>query len=147
MSDPKRFRHHIEIDAPLEPLWALTAAIETWPSFTPTMTHIERLDEGPLSVGSTARVKQPGQPHAVWTVTTLDPPTTFAWETSVLGMTIMAGHHLEATNRGCRHTLVIEVSGAGSGVFTRLAGGRIARSLLAENEAFKKRAEQTSRPS
>jgi len=36
------------------------------------MTSVERLDDGPITLGSRARVKQPGQRPAVWTVTELE---------------------------------------------------------------------------
>lgn len=59
----------IDIAAPAERVWPLTENVEAWPSFSPTMTRIERLDDAPIALGSRARVEQPAQRPAVWTVT------------------------------------------------------------------------------
>ena len=76
-----RFENTIEIDAPADRVWALTTDVESWPAITPTMTKVERLDNGPFHATSTARVKQPGQRAKVWTVTAFDPDHSFTWET------------------------------------------------------------------
>ena len=63
------------------------------------MTSVERLDDGPLAVGSRARVA-PGQRARVWTVTRLEPGRLFAWEARALGVRMNGSHHLEATAAG-----------------------------------------------
>jgi len=55
-------------------------------SFMPTVQRVERLDAGPLRVASSARIKQPAQTPAVWTVTRLEPTREFTWETRRLGL-------------------------------------------------------------
>ena len=124
--------HSREIAAPVARVWALTVAIDDWPTITPTVTGVERLDEGPLQVGSRARLKQPGSPARVWTVTELEPERRFAWSTRVLGTTMTATHELEATHEGTRNRLRVEVS-AWLGFLLRRP---IAQALAAENEAF-----------
>lgn len=141
----RRIEHEIEIEAPVGVVWALTEAIEGWPDFTPTMTRIERLDDGPLAAGSRARVKQPWQREAVWTVTTIDPPTRFAWKRRMGPMTIVATHALVETGRGCTQTLTVEMTGFGSAVFGVLSGAQIYGSLGAENKSFRRRAEEIAR--
>jgi uncharacterized membrane protein len=136
-----RYEHEINIDAPVEVVWQLVTQVEDWPSFTPTMTRVERLDTGPIRVGSQARVDLPGQRTAVWTVTRLDPPSSFVWRTRVMGVTMTATHDLQAADGGCSSTLVIELSGLGASVLGRIAGSRIRRSIAEENRAFKRRAE------
>ena len=59
----------MHIGAPVEVVWALTEDVEAWPDVTPTMTSVERLEDGPLAVGSQASIKRPGQGARVWTVT------------------------------------------------------------------------------
>ncbi len=145
MTATRHFEDQIEIHAPIDVVWALTLGIESWPTFTPTVTEVRRLDHGPLRVGSRARIKQPRQRPARWTIRTLAPPTRFEWQTKMLGTTISAGHHLQPTERGCRQTLTIDLSGPGTRMVSRLAGGRIARSIAAENQAFKQRAENSLR--
>lgn len=72
-----RYEETTLIDAPIELIWRLTTQVDDWPTFLPTMRHVHRLDPGELRVGSTARVKQPGQSSAVWTVTRLEPEREF----------------------------------------------------------------------
>ncbi len=106
------------------------------------MTRIERLDGGPLAVGSATRVKQPGQRSTVWTVTTIDPPFYFEWRAKVFGTTMTAAHRLGETESGCRQTLSVDLAGTGSAVLARVLGRQIAKSLATENVAFKGQAER-----
>ncbi|HRE03530.1 MAG TPA: SRPBCC family protein, partial [Ilumatobacteraceae bacterium] len=69
----------IVIAAPAAVVWNLTIDVANWPSVTPTMTSVERLDDGPFGIGSKARVKQPMQRPTTWTVTEFDPERRFAW--------------------------------------------------------------------
>lgn len=41
----------IDIDAPIERVWELTVDVEAWPRYTPTMTSVERLDDGEFGHG------------------------------------------------------------------------------------------------
>jgi uncharacterized membrane protein len=133
--------HELTIDAPPEVVWKLTADIEGWPALTPTIKHVERLDDGPLRVGSRARVKQPAQRPTVWTVTRLEPDERFEWEATVLGMHMTARHHLTPEGSGCRSRLELELSGRRAGLLGRLVGARIRKAIATENEGFKKAAE------
>lgn len=133
----------VTIDAPIEKLWALTVDIEAWPSFTPTMTSVRRLDDGPLTVGSSAVVAQPGLGKRTWTVTTLEPQRRFVWETRLLGARLVGIHELEALDGGCRSRLVVEQSGLTSKLVGALAGGPIAKAIATENAGLKRRAEQS----
>ncbi|MFD0517556.1 SRPBCC family protein [Paractinoplanes durhamensis] len=80
-----RYQETTLIDAPVELIWRLTTDIDDWPAFLPTVQRLDRLDAGELRVGSTARLKQPGQSSAVWTVTRLEPERDFSWRTSRAG--------------------------------------------------------------
>lgn len=141
-----RIEHVLEIEAPVERLWALTVEVEGWPRFTPTVTAVERLDDGPLRVGSRVSLKQPGQPSRVWTVTALEPPRRFAWSTRLPGVTMTGVHELAATDRGTRNVLRVELTGWASGLMGVLARIPIARALARENEGFRTAAESSPRP-
>jgi len=130
-------QHVLEIEAPIERLWGLTLAIEDWPTVTPTVTSVERLDAGPLRVGSRARLKQPGLPVRVWTVTALEPPRRFAWSTRLLGVTMTGVHELVATDVGTRNVLRVELEGWTSPLVGLVLRFPIARAIARENEAFK----------
>jgi uncharacterized membrane protein len=137
------FTDELQIAAPIERVWQLTIDVEAWPSITPTMTTVQRLDTGALAVGSTARVKQPGQRPAVWTVTRFEPMTVYEWETTVFGIRMVGGHHLEAVDtERTRNRLTVRLEGQGSGLLGRLVGSRIRQAIATENAGFKQAAER-----
>ena len=140
-----RIEHQAEITAPPEAVWRLTTDIERWPDLLDAMTSLRRLDEGPLRVGSSARIKQPGQPERTWTVTELAAPNRFVWETHGLGMRMVATHDIAATASGCRNTLGIELSGPVGSVMGRLVGKRIGETIAAESTVFTAEAERAAR--
>jgi hypothetical protein len=131
----------IAIDAPAEVVWGLNVEVERWPSMTPTMTKVERLEPGPLRLGATARVKQPGQTAAVWTVTHFVDGREFAWETKRLGMMMVGRHVVEPIDDArCRCTLSVSITGFGASLVAALAGPAITRALRLENEGFRRNA-------
>ena len=129
------------IDAPAAEVWKLTLDVEAWPAMSPTFRQIRRLDSGPLGPGSRARVTQPGQLPRVWTVTTVDPPSTFAWETRFLGVHMIATHIVAPAGEGCRNTMRIELRGRGARLLGWAAGWLFRRSLAIENAGLKRYAE------
>jgi carbon monoxide dehydrogenase subunit G len=128
------------IAAPVELIWRLTTDIDGWPSFMPTVQRLERLDDGPIRVGSTARLKQPGQTATVWTVTRLDRMREFTWETRRMGLRLTGRHLLEPAGDGTRNTLVLETAGPAAGVFSALFGALMRKSIHQEAAAFARRA-------
>ena len=136
-----RIEHSCPIAAEPEVVWALTEDVESWPSMTPTMKSVERLDDGPIRVGSTARVVQPGQRPTVWTVGAIEPGRVFEWSARVMGMSMVARHVIEPAPRGCVNTLILEITGGASSVLGRVLGRRLRAVLETENAGFKSRAE------
>ena len=132
------------IEAEVERVWALTLDVERWPELTPTITRVERLDDGPMTVGSQARITQPGQRPAVWTVSRLDPGVAFEWWTKVGPVTMTGGHHLRPDDSGCVNLLTLDITGRGSRVVGRLVGRRIGTAIERENRGFKDAAEGAS---
>jgi uncharacterized membrane protein len=132
------------IDAPPSRVWQLTTEVTDWPSFMPTVQSVTLLDPAPLRIGSTARIKQPGQTAAVWTVTELSPMHEFTWETRRMGLRMIGRHQLTPAGDGTRNTLSIEVTGRGSTLFAALFGATIARVIHEENAAFQKAAGRTT---
>lgn len=140
MSDPT-FHHEVVIDAPIDEVWRLTEDIESWPSFTPTITQVVRLDQGPLRPGSTARVTQPGLGSRVWTVTTVRSPAEFAWQTTLAGTTMLGTHELVADGSRCRNRLTLTLSGPTARLLAALTGKRLRAALSKENAGLLSRAE------
>jgi uncharacterized membrane protein len=131
----------VEIAAPAARVWALTVDVERWPDSTPTMTSVERLDDGPLAVGSQARVKQPAQRPRVWTVTQLEPGRRFAWATTAMGLRMEGAHLIEGDDTACTNTLTLEVTGALASTLGRLLAGQFRKAIVTENQGFKRTAE------
>lgn len=133
--------HTIDIAADPERVWALTLDVESWPQHTPTMDSIERLDDGPLAVGSQALVKQPGQRAKVWTVSRLEPGKAFAWGTRAFGLTMTGGHYLTPRAGGTTQTLAVDLDGRMAPVLGPLLRRPILAAITKENEGFKAAAE------
>ncbi|THV42176.1 SRPBCC family protein [Glycomyces buryatensis] len=138
-----RYEHSLLISAPASVVWDLTVDIERWPDFTPTMQHIELLDPAPLGVGGRARIKQPMQPKAIWTVTEFEPGSRLVWETRHRGLTLAGAHLVEDVDGDtCRNTLSVEATGRAAGPFTLLFGATLRRFIARENEGFRAAAVQ-----
>ncbi|WP_330276965.1 SRPBCC family protein [Lentzea sp. NBC_00516] len=126
-------QHAITIAAPPERVWEVLIDVERWPERISTVDSVERLDDGPFTVGSSARLRQPKLPEAVWTVTELTRGMSYTWESKQPGALSVASHVVEPHPDGTRLTLAVSVSGPLSGpgwLFTK----RLARRYV-ETEA------------
>ena len=133
-------QHTLTIPAPVDTVWALTIDVERWPQVMPTVTRVDRPDDGPLSVGSSARLEQPGLRPAVWTVKTFEPGRRFAWTSRLLGASIVGRHDIEPVPDGVRNTLTLELGGLRGRLIGTLFGNRLRATLATENESFRRAA-------
>lgn len=138
------FENVIPIVAPQSVVWCVTVDIERWPQWTPTVTSLQRLDEGPLACGCAAIIQQPGLPKAKWVVTALIPDEQFTWESRILGMRMVATHELSTTETGTQSTLRVEMSGLVAHFLSPLIRFPMLRSLERENAALKAKCESMS---
>jgi carbon monoxide dehydrogenase subunit G len=109
-----RFESSIDINAPVEEVWALVDKLEEWPQWMPSIEKIEKLSRGPLTVGSqlsvTAKVSG-------LTVTLLMTITEFVSQRSVvlegkaLGINLTRSYILEPINGKTKVTIGGDVSG------------------------------------
>ena len=104
-------QHTVTIAAPPERVWAVLVDVERWPERIPTVDSVERLDAGPLGVGSRTRLQQPRLPTEVWTVTELTDGSSFTWESSSSGVSVSASHLVDPHPDGSRLTLALTVTG------------------------------------
>lgn len=131
------------ITAPSERVWEVVVDVERWPERIPTVEVVERLDDGPLTVGSRTRLQQPRLPTAVWTVTELTDGSSYTWESSSPGVTVTAAHVVEPHSDGSRLTLALTVSGPLSW-FGWLLTRSLTRRYVETEAAAIKRAAETS---
>jgi hypothetical protein len=135
------FHLTIDIDAPPERVWAVMSDVERWHEWTPSITSVVRLDDGPLRVGSRARVKQPRLARSTYEVTLCEPHRGFEWVTTSAGVTGIGTHWIEPVDGGSRVTLGVEFRGALAGLIGWLFGGLTTRYIALEAQGLKRRAE------
>ena len=107
-----RLTHETDVLAPPDRVWSLTEDLAGWPRITPTLTSVERLDDGPRGRAAGPAWLQPRQRPAIWRVRSVEPPRAFVWEATTAGA-LVAGHHLTEVDGGTRNLLVLDVLGAG----------------------------------
>lgn len=138
------FSMTVEIQAPPDRVWAVMSDIERWPEWTPTVTSIQRVDRGPLAIGSRARIRQPKLPPAEWQVTELDQGRSFTWITCRLGVRVTARHRVEANEGGSRARLSIQFSGVLGPLVARLTRDLNERYLALEARGLRERSEAST---
>ena len=123
----------VDIEALPELVWAVMRDIESWPTWTPTVTSIRRLDRGRrFGVGSRARVRQPSLRPAIWQVTDMDEGRSFTWVTHAPGVHVAARHSIGPSLTGSQVTLSITFSGLWGPLVARLLRRLNQRYLNAE---------------
>jgi uncharacterized membrane protein len=138
-----RFEATAEIVAPAHEVFDTWADVAHWPEWTASVTSVERLDDGPLRVGSKARVRQPRLPAAEWEVTELVPAQSFTWVARGPGLVTTGSHHVEALPEGrCRVTAVLEQGGPLGGVMGLMTKGLTQTYLKTEVLGLKKHCER-----
>jgi uncharacterized protein YndB with AHSA1/START domain len=137
-----KFQTAIDIDATPDTVWRALTDVESWPKWSASMTAVERLQQGDLAVGSSARVTQPKLKPAVYTVTECEPGKSFIWEMKTTGVKVRAIHLVEDKGEGhARMTLGIEQTGALSGLISMFYGKLTRQYVAMEAEGLKKAAE------
>jgi hypothetical protein len=117
MSD---FRHVVEIHVSPAHVWEVLLDVEHWPEWTTSVSKVQRMDIGPLTLGSRTRIWQPKLMPAVWQVTSLDERRhVFAWTTHTFGIKIVARHQVDAIGALSRVTLSLTYFGVVGTVLAR----------------------------
>ncbi len=134
-------------DLPVDPdaAFAFIADLDNLPRWQSGVTGAERLTDGPIAVGSVARVERSlmGQTiQADLTVTELDPPRRLVLATEVSGMKVDAILTLEPRDGGSHATFGMDIRGGGlfggamEGMVAGAAEGEIDASLTRLREAL-----------
>ena len=136
------FSRIVDIDAPTDLVWRVVSDGERWPEWTPTVTSIRRLDQGPVAIGSRVRIRQPRLPPATWRITELEEGRSFTWVTRSPGVSVTARHWVEARGNGSRATLSLRFTGLLGPLVGRLTRGLNERYLALEALGLKTRCEE-----
>jgi carbon monoxide dehydrogenase subunit G len=109
-----RFSSSVEINAPVEKVWALVDRLEEWPQWMASIKKIERVSEGPLTVGSqlsvTAKVSRLTV-NLLMTITEFVPERSVVMQGKALGTNLTRFYFLEPVNGKTKVTIGGEVSG------------------------------------
>jgi uncharacterized membrane protein len=135
-----RFESSIDINAPAEKVWALVDKLEEWPQWMPSIKKIERLSEGPLTVGSQLSVTAEVSGLTVtllMTITEFVPERSVVLEGKALGTKLTRFYNLEPVNGKTKVTIGGDVSGALAWLVRR--GGQEVSAEIAQ--AVKKKVE------
>ena len=110
-----RFESGIEISAPVKKVWTLIDKLEEWPQWMPSIKKIERVSQGPLTVGSqlsvTARVSGLTV-RLLMTIAKFVPERNVVLEGKALGTKLTRFYTLEPVNGKTRVIIGGDVSGA-----------------------------------
>ena len=137
-----KFQTAVDVDAAPATVWRVLTDVESWPTWSASMTAVERLQQGELGVGSSARVTQPKLKAAVYTVTECEPGRSFVWEMKAAGLQVRAGHFVEERGEGrARMVLGVEQTGVLSGLVSMFYGKLTRQYVVMEAEVLKKAAE------
>lgn len=135
-------RSTVYVEAPPAVVFAVYADVESWPTWTSSVTKVQRLDTGPLQVGSRARVRQPRLPTGDWTVTDVAPDRSFIWERRGPGLRTVGRHLLQPENSGCLVIAELEHLGLAAPLVAVLTKGLTQQYLRLETVGLKNRCEQ-----
>lgn len=125
---------HRDLPADPDHVWALVGDLDRWAEMLPTVDEVTRTDGGgPIGVGSTFRLRQPGLSAAEYAVTAWRPKEHFTWEAAGPGVRTVATHDLVREGPGTRLTLGIAWQGPMAWL-ARLLFGRKVRGYV-EREA------------
>jgi uncharacterized membrane protein len=136
----------VEIAAPPQLVWDVFTDVEHWPDWTSSVTSLVGLDAPALAVGRRFAIKQPGMSKLVWTVTEIEPGSSWTWVQRSPGVLVSARHDVIAQPGG--RTLVrqqLDQRGVLGALVGRLMVKKTKRFLELEAQGLKARSEQLSR--
>ncbi|GAA0725567.1 SRPBCC family protein [Dactylosporangium roseum] len=134
---PVDFRETVRIAAPAAVVNDVVQAVEAWPTWTASVSTVDRDGSGPLTVGEIVTVRQPKLPPSTWTVTKAG-GTGFEWVSRSPGIRNVAGHWITDHDDGtCEVELTLSFAGPLARVTTLLYGGLIRRYVHLEAEGLR----------
>lgn len=123
-------------------VWEVMQDVERWPEWTPSIRKVAPQGPAKLDLGHRFRISQPRLQPMVWTVTRLQPGTSFSWQTRMPGVVLTARHEIASENAGSRVRLGLEFAGCLGDVVAWLTRNINRRYLRMEAEGLKARCER-----
>lgn len=124
-------------------VWAIISRLDDWHRLLPTIDDVTRTgSSGPVTVGSTFRVRQPGLPTADYVVTEWRPEEGFTWASTTPGVRTVATHAIRSDGRASVLRLGIGWSGPLAWLVRPLVTGKARRYIEQEASSFAQLAEE-----
>ena len=131
----------VRIAATPQQVWDVLADVERWPTWTPSVTSVTRLDSGPLGWVPGVRIKQPPLPVTTWTVSERSPG-----ESCIRILPAGPSNHRPSPRRfGSIVTLVLEQDGPIGRVVGQLTAGLTNKYPAMEGNGLKAHVERRTR--
>ncbi|MHB8450903.1 MAG: SRPBCC family protein [Mycobacteriales bacterium] len=137
---------HVEravgINVTSDVVWSVLADVERWPKWTESVTEVIWIEGSGLATGNRVRIKQPGMPALVWTVTDCEPGTSFTWESTRPGLATVGSHRVTPVRQGAATlTLGIRHAGILAPLVGLVSARRTRRYVAMEADGIKRSAE------
>jgi len=139
------YETNILISAGAEPVWDLLSDVATWHHWLPTVTSVEPLDGAPLKLDARYAIVQPKLQPATWTVTLVEPPRRFVWESRLPGVVTVGDHRIEEIKPGIvKVTLSITFAGFLAGLIGLMYGSLTQSYIVQEANTLKRKIESSN---
>ncbi|HEY2470750.1 MAG TPA: SRPBCC family protein [Terracidiphilus sp.] len=136
------FRYAVEIRVSPARIWPVLLDVEHWPEWTTSVTKVQRMDIGPLTLGSRTRIWQPRLMSAVWCVTSLDQRSyNFTWATHTCGVKIIGRHQIVPVKAHSRVVLTLSYTGLLGALLARIYRDLTWNYLALEGNGLRERCE------
>jgi hypothetical protein len=138
----------VRIEVGIDRVWELLVESFEWllPDSSSTLSILEQIDTGVISVGTSAWLALTGPQKRLWKIAELDRPNVLAWQSKIGPTALLARHDLSGDENATQHLFSIEVSGFGAGTFRRFSMANISATVAAENEYLKATFEEDKTP-
>jgi hypothetical protein len=90
----------ITVNAAPATVWEVYTDVDKWSQWTASVSDAHVDPPGPLTIGSTASIKQPRFPRVVWTVTEVEHERWWSWANRAPGARTVAAHQLTPLDDG-----------------------------------------------
>jgi uncharacterized membrane protein len=132
----------VDIEAPPDTVWRILSDLERWPTWTPTVKEVRRLNGPSFAVGSILRIRQPKLKTLDWHVSEFQEGRLFTWKARSTGISVVARHVIRPSGRGSTVVLAVDQQGWLDPVVNLFFGALSRRYVELEAQSLKRRCEE-----